>query len=65
MIFVYICVTTTILTLVNVWQKNQINVGAALQELDEPPQHFAVRGRDLMSGIPKEIIVTTKKLPAP
>ena len=43
-------------------EKIKINVGAALQELDEPPQHFAVHGRDLMSGIPKEIIVTYKEI---
>ena len=36
----------------------KIEVGAALPELDDPPQDFAVRGRDLMTGIPKEIHVT-------
>lgn len=35
----------------------KIEVGAALPELDNPPDDFAVRGRDLMTGIPKEIIV--------
>jgi rod shape-determining protein MreB len=43
-------------------EKIKINVGAALQELEEPPPHFAVHGRDLMSGIPKEIIVTYKEI---
>ena len=33
-------------------------MGAALPELDNPPPDYAVRGRDLMTGIPKEIIVT-------
>jgi rod shape-determining protein MreB len=33
-------------------------VGAALPELDFPPEDFAVRGRDLMTGIPKEIVIT-------
>src|SRR3989338_1348044 len=36
----------------------KIEVGAALPELDNPPADFAVRGRDLMTGIPKEIIIT-------
>lgn len=36
----------------------KIEVGAALPELDNPPADFAVRGRDLMTGIPKEIIVS-------
>ena len=43
-------------------EKIKINVGAALQELEEPPANFAVHGRDLMSGIPKEIIVTYKEI---
>ena len=32
----------------------KIEVGAALPELDNPPEDYAVRGRDLMTGIPKE-----------
>ncbi len=36
----------------------KIEVGAALTELDNPPPDYAVRGRDLMTGIPKEITVT-------
>ena len=36
----------------------KIEVGAALPELDNPPADFAVRGRDLMTGIPKEIYVS-------
>jgi rod shape-determining protein MreB len=36
----------------------KIEVGAAIPELDNPPEDFAVRGRDLVTGIPKEIIVT-------
>ena len=35
----------------------KINVGAALPELDNPPQDFAVYGRDLMTGIPKQVLV--------
>ena len=40
----------------------KINVGSALEELDGPPPNYAVHGRDLMSGIPKEIIVTYKEI---
>ena len=36
----------------------KIEVGAALPELDNPPEDYAVRGRDLMTGIPKEIMVS-------
>lgn len=36
----------------------KIAVGAATMELDNPPEDYAVHGRDLMTGIPKEIKVT-------
>ncbi len=36
----------------------KIAVGAATMELDTPPEDYAVHGRDLMTGIPKEIKVT-------
>lgn len=35
----------------------KIHVGSALTELEEPPEDFAVNGRDLMTGIPKQIMV--------
>jgi rod shape-determining protein MreB and related proteins len=35
----------------------KIHVGSALPELDTPPDDFAVNGRDLMTGIPKQITV--------
>lgn len=40
----------------------KIEVGAALTELDDPPPDYAVRGRDLMTGIPKEITVTYSEI---
>lgn len=40
----------------------KIEVGAALPELDNPPEDYAVRGRDLMTGIPKEILVTYSEI---
>lgn len=36
----------------------KINVGSALPELDNPPADYAVNGRDLMTGIPKQITVS-------
>ena len=40
----------------------KIEVGAALDVLEAPPEEYAVRGRDLMTGIPKEIYVTYKEI---
>jgi len=40
----------------------KIQVGSAIPELDFPPEDFAVHGRDLMTGIPKEIIVTYSEI---
>jgi len=39
-------------------ERIKIEIGAALTELDNPPEDFAVHGRDLMTGIPKEIHVS-------
>ncbi|MCB0481726.1 MAG: rod shape-determining protein [Flavobacteriales bacterium] len=39
-------------------ERIKIEVGAALPELDNPPDDYAVHGRDLMTGIPKEIHVS-------
>lgn len=36
-------------------ERVKINVGSALTELDEGPEDFDIRGRDLMTGIPKVI----------
>jgi rod shape-determining protein MreB len=42
----------------------KINVGSALTELDDAiaPEPFAVHGRDLMTGIPKEILITYSEI---
>ena len=40
----------------------KINVGAALRELEVPPQDYAVNGRDLMTGIPKQIMVSYSEI---
>ncbi len=36
----------------------KINVGSALHELEDPPPDYAVNGRDLMTGIPKQITIS-------
>ncbi len=38
-------------------ERIKIEVGAALPELDNPPDDYPVHGRDMLTGIPKEIIV--------
>ncbi len=40
----------------------KIHVGSALQELDNPPEDFPVNGRDLMTGIPKQITVSYSEI---
>ncbi len=40
----------------------KINVGSALTELENPPEDYAVQGRDLMTGTPKEIIVSYSEI---
>ena len=40
----------------------KINVGAAIHELENPPEDFAVNGRDLMTGIPKQIQVSYNEI---
>ena len=43
-------------------ERIKIEVGAALQELENPPADFAVHGRDMMTGIPKEITVSYQEI---
>ena len=38
-------------------EKIKINVGAAIQELDEVPEPIAINGRDLITGIPRQVQV--------
>ncbi|HUH73983.1 MAG TPA: rod shape-determining protein [Chitinophagales bacterium] len=42
----------------------KIHVGAAIQDLDDPPEDFPVHGRDLLTGIPKQVIVTYSEIAA-
>ncbi len=43
-------------------ERIKIEVGAALPELDDAPNDYAVSGRDLMTGIPKEITVSYSEI---
>ena len=38
-------------------ERIKIEVGAAIPQLDNPPDDYAVQGRDMLTGIPKEIKV--------
>ncbi len=43
-------------------EKIKIHVGSALHELDEAPEEYAVNGRDLMTGIPKQIRISYSEI---
>lgn len=43
-------------------ERIKIEVGAAITELENPPPDYAVHGRDLMTGIPKEINVSYQEI---
>jgi len=43
-------------------EKIKIEVGSALTELDNPPEDYEIRGRDLMTGIPKVIKVSYSEI---
>lgn len=43
-------------------ERIKIEVGAAMTDLDEMPPDYAVHGRDLMTGIPKEIHVSSVEI---
>ena len=43
-------------------ERVKIEVGSALTELDDGPEDYEIRGRDLMTGIPKEIVVTYSEI---
>ena len=43
-------------------ERIKIEVGSAMPELDNPPDDYAVQGRDLMTGTPKEILVSYSEI---
>lgn len=40
----------------------KMNIGSGLTELDDPPEDYPVNGRDLMTGIPKQITVSYSEI---
>lgn len=40
----------------------KIHVGAAIKDLDNPPDDFAVNGRDLLTGIPKQVSLRSEEI---
>ncbi len=40
----------------------KINIGAAMKDLDNPPDDIPVNGRDLVTGIPKQIMVSYQEI---
>ncbi len=45
-------------------ERIKIEVGAALTEVENPPADFPVHGRDMLTGIPKEIMVNYSEIAA-
>lgn len=43
-------------------ERIKIEVGAALPDIDNPPDDYAVHGRDMLTGIPKEIKVNSAEI---
>jgi len=43
-------------------ERLKIEVGAAIQDLDNPPEDFAVQGRDMLTGTPREVVVNYKEI---
>lgn len=40
----------------------KINVGSAIEDLENPPEDYPVNGRDMVSGIPKQITVSYQEI---
>ncbi|HEY8659869.1 MAG TPA: rod shape-determining protein [Hanamia sp.] len=40
----------------------KIQIGAAMKDIDDPPEDMAVYGRDLVTGIPKQIMVSYQEV---
>ena len=40
----------------------KVNVGSALVELEDPPEDYPVNGRDLMTGVPKQIMISYSEI---
>ncbi len=43
-------------------ERIKIEVGSAIIELENPPDDYAVHGRDMLTGVPKEVLVNYKEI---
>ena len=43
-------------------ERIKIEVGAATEDIENPPEDFAVQGRDLLTGKPKEVVINYKEI---
>jgi rod shape-determining protein MreB len=43
-------------------EKIKIEIGAAIEDLDTPPDEYSVQGRDLLTGKPKQVIVSFREI---
>jgi rod shape-determining protein MreB len=43
-------------------EKIKIEIGAAIEELETPPDDYSVQGRDLLTGKPKQVIVSYREI---
>ena len=43
-------------------ERIKIEVGAAQEDIDNPPEDYAVHGRDMLPGIPKEVMVNYREI---
>ena len=43
-------------------ERVKIEIGSALTELDDPPEDYEIKGRDLMTGIPKVIKISYSEI---
>jgi rod shape-determining protein MreB len=43
-------------------ERIKIEVGAATDDIENPPEEYAVQGRDLLTGKPKEVVVNYKEI---
>ena len=43
-------------------ERVKISIGSATEELDNPPEDMSVQGRDLLTGKPKEILISYREI---
>jgi actin-like ATPase involved in cell morphogenesis len=43
-------------------EKIKIQIGAAIEDLESPPEDMSVQGRDLLTGKPKQVIVSYREI---